>query len=239
MDGLPRAQPLTNAAHVPWYACEAKCRGICERVFFHLSCLETQFCSPLRGSGPVFEYASWPDGVLRLRRVLVGVLIPEVVREFVRCRMLRPLLRLLRGGVTPKRLAWSLALGMVLGINPSVGVTTLLVVVIAWVFGLNQVASQIGVHSVAPLHLLLFVPFIDLGVHLFHTRQLPMNFKQLERLEHHPLRLFHAIWQWEWHALVIWGVVAAVGMPLLALVLRRGLVTLMRKHRALVLSRGA
>lgn len=165
------------------------------------------------------------------------MLIPEPIREFVRCRMLRPLLRLLRGGVTPKRLAWSLALGMVVGINPSVGITTVLVVVIAWVFGLSQVASQIGAHSVAPLHLLLFVPFIDLGVHLFHTRQLPMSVKQVERLGHHPLRLFHAIWEWEWHALVIWGVVAAVLLPLLAMWLRRGLVHLMRRHRALVMAR--
>ena len=73
------------------------------------------------------------------------MLVPESVREFFRCKMLRPLLRQLRGGVTPRRLAWSLALGIVLGINPSVGLTTLLVVLVAWVFGLNQIASQIGV----------------------------------------------------------------------------------------------
>jgi hypothetical protein len=86
------------------------------------------------------------------------VLVPGSVREFIRCRILRPLLRQLRGGVTPRRLAWSLALGVVIGINPTVGVTTALVVMFAWVFGLNQVASQIGAHhAVTPLHLLLFI----------------------------------------------------------------------------------
>ena len=140
----------------------------------------------------------------------------------------------MRGGVTPRRLAWSLALGIVIGINPSVGLTTLIVVLLAWTLGLNQVASQIGAHAVAPLHLLLFIPFIQLGVHLFHTRSLPMNRRQIEHLSHHPWRLFHEIWQWEWHALVIWGVVAAIAMPLLALYIRRGLVVLMRKHRTLV-----
>jgi hypothetical protein len=30
------------------------------------------------------------------------VLVPESIREFLRCRVLRPLLRLLRGGVTPR-----------------------------------------------------------------------------------------------------------------------------------------
>jgi uncharacterized protein (DUF2062 family) len=159
------------------------------------------------------------------------VFLPEPIREFLRCRILRPLLRQLRGGVTPRRLGWSLALGMVIGINPSVGLTTVLVVVLAWTLGLNQIASQIGVHSVAPLHLLLFLPFIELGVHLFHTGRLPMNRRQLEHLSHHPWRLVHEIWRWEWHALVVWGIVAAVVMPLLAWYIRRSLVLFLRRHR--------
>lgn len=167
------------------------------------------------------------------------MLVPESIREFLRCKILRPLLRLLRGGVTPRRLAWSLALGIVVGINPSVGLTTLVVVVLAWTLGLNQVASQIGVHAAAPLHLLLFIPFIQLGVHLFHTRQLPMSRRQMEHLSHHPLRLLHEIWQWEWHALIIWGVLAAIAMPLLATYIRRGLVLLMRRHRTLLRSQPA
>ncbi len=162
---------------------------------------------------------------------------PEFIREFCRCRILRPLLRQLRGGVTPRRLAWSLALGIVIGINPSVGVTTLLVIMLAWTFGLNQVASQVGAHAMAPIHLLLFIPFIELGVHLFHTRRLPLNRKQLEHLSHHPVRLVRDIWQWEWHALIVWGVIAVVAMPLLALYIRRGLVLLMRRNRTLMRSR--
>jgi hypothetical protein len=171
--------------------------------------------------------------------IVSDVLVPQAVREFIRCRILRPLLRQLRGGVTPRRLAWSLALGLVVGINPSVGLATLTVVVLAWIFGLNQAASQIGVHAVTPLHLLLFLPFIQLGVHLFHTSRLPLDRRELEHLSHHPWRLFHSIWQWEWHALIVWGVVAAIAMPLLALYLRRALVLLMRRHRTLLRSRVA
>jgi uncharacterized protein (DUF2062 family) len=161
------------------------------------------------------------------------MLIPHFVREGFRCHVLRPLLRVLRGGVTPRRLAWSLALGMVVGINPSVGISTLLVVLVAWVFGLSKLASLIGTHVVAPLHLLLFIPFIELGVHLFHTRKLPMDRRQLEHLSHHPLRLFHEIWQWEWHALIVWAIAAGIAMPLLALYLRKALVLLLRRNRTL------
>ena len=167
------------------------------------------------------------------------LLLPQSVRELFRCKILRPLLRQLRGGVTPRRLAWSLALGVVIGINPSIGITTLMVVMLAWTFGLNQIASQIGAHAVAPLHLLLFLPFIELGVHLFHTHRLPLSRKQIEHLSHHPWRMFRDIWQWEWHALVVWVVVASVAMPLLARYIRRGLVVLMRRNRTLMRSRPA
>ncbi len=167
------------------------------------------------------------------------MLVPESIREFFRCKILRPLLRQLRGGVTPRRLAWSLALGIVIGINPSVGVTTILVVMLAWAFGLNQVASQIGAHAMTPLHLMLFLPFIELGVHLFHTRRLPMDRRQIEHLSHHPWRLVESIWQWEWHALIVWCVVAAVAMPLLAIYIRRGLVLLLRRNKTLLRSRPA
>jgi uncharacterized protein (DUF2062 family) len=167
------------------------------------------------------------------------MLVSESIREWLRCHILRPLLRALRGGVTPRRLAWSLAVGMVVGINPTVGLATVVAIVLAWIFGLNRLASLIGVHVVTPLHLLLFVPFIELGVYLFHTRKLPLDREQILHLGHHPLRLLRDIWQWEWHALIVWCVIAATVMPLLAFYLRRGLVMLLRRHRTLVRSRPA
>jgi uncharacterized protein (DUF2062 family) len=160
--------------------------------------------------------------------------VPQSVREFLRCQVLRPLLRLLRGGVTPRRLAWSLALGMMIGINPTVGITTVLLILIAWLFHLSQTASQIGSHIVAPLHILLFLPFIQAGVHLFRTRRLPFTRQQLHHLSHHPLLMVRNIWQWEWHALIVWGAIAVVLTPLLAIYLRRALVLLMRRHSTLM-----
>lgn len=74
---------------------------------------------------------------------------------------------------------------------------------------------------------------------LFHTGKLPMDRRQLEHLSHHPVQMVREIWQWEWHALIVWGVVAAVVMPLLAMYLRRAVVLLLRRHRTLVRSRPA
>jgi hypothetical protein len=66
-----------------------------------------------------------------------------------------------------------------------------------------------------------------------------MRRQQIEHLSHHPWRLLHDIWQWEWHALTVWGLVTAIALPLLAMYLRRALVLLMRRHKALLRSRPA
>ena len=156
-------------------------------------------------------------------------------RNMLRCRLLRPLLRLLKKGVSPKRLAWSLAVALVVGINPFLGSTTIAMLLLAWSFRLNHFAAQIGIHLVAPLQWLLFIPFIRAGILLFHSHRLPMTKGQILHLSHHhPLQLIHLLWQWEWHALIIWVVFAALVAPLLAAQIRRMLVLSMRRHKDLL-----
>ena len=161
--------------------------------------------------------------------------VPDGVRNFLRCRVLRPLLRLLWHGVSPKRLAWSLAVALLVGVNPFIGLTTVLMLLVAWIFRLNHVATQIGIHAVAPLQWLLFLPFVHLGVVLFRTHRLPMTKAEILHLSHrHPLHLVRLLWQWEWHALVIWGFFAILLAPPIAMQLRRLLVLAMRREKDLL-----
>ncbi len=161
----------------------------------------------------------------------------QYVGNTFRCRVLRPLLRVLRRGVSPKRLAWSLAVALVMGVNPFLGMTTVLMLVVAWAFGLNQVATQIGIHLMAPLQWMLFLPFIHAGILVFRTRRLPMTREEILHLSHrHPVQLVRLLWQWEWHALVIWGLFALVITPLLAAQIRRMLVGAMRRHHELMVA---
>ncbi|MBA3916677.1 MAG: DUF2062 domain-containing protein, partial [Acidobacteriales bacterium] len=109
------------------------------------------------------------------------------------------MLRLVKAGVSPRRLAWSLAVALVLGVNPFLGLTTVSMLLLAWLFKLNHVATQIGIHVVAPLQWLLFLPFIHAGIVLFRTHPLPMSRSDILHLSHrHPLQLLHLLWQWEW-----------------------------------------
>lgn len=144
--------------------------------------------------------------------------------------VVEPLLRLMRMGATPERLAWSVALGVVVGVNPLFGSTTLLVLGLAAVFRLNLVASQVGNHAMYPLEVLLFPVFLKLGSLVFDTERPPIEGHHLlEAARHHPWDTTRALWLWEWHALVVWSVCAAVALPLVALSLRPALRRMMRK----------
>ena len=106
---------------------------------------------------------------------------------------------------------------------------------LAWVFGLDLVATQIGTHTVSPLQWLLFLPFIHAGIVLFHTHRLPMTKAEVVHLSHRqPLHLVHLLWRWEWHALVIWAVFATLLTPPLAALIRKMLVAAMQRNRDLL-----
>lgn len=125
---------------------------------------------------------------------------------------------LLKMGADPDRLAWSLALGMVVGVNPLLGSTTLVALGLAAALRLNIVASQVGNHAVYPLEILLFPVFIKLGDVMFGTVKVPLAGKALwEAAKHHPWDTTRLLWSWEWHALIAWAAFAAVAMPVIAL----------------------
>ena len=141
-------------------------------------------------------------------------------KSFFQRRIVTPLLDLLRVGCSPRKLAWSLAAGIVIGINPLLGSTTLAALVIPYLCRLNLVASQIANHLVYPLQLLLFLFFIKLGDYLFHTGRLPLEGHALFHAARvHPWATTCTLWTWEWHALIVWAAVALVACPLLATIL--------------------
>lgn len=73
----------------------------------------------------------------------------------------------LRQGVTPFRLALTLALGFAIGCIPVIGIPTLLCAGLAIGFGLNLPAIQAANYAAMPLQLLLLVPFIRMGQRIF------------------------------------------------------------------------
>lgn len=131
-----------------------------------------------------------------------------------------PILALLRMGASPRSLAWSIAIGLVVGVNPLLGSTTLVSLTIAVAFGLNVVASQLANHAAWPLEMVLVVPFIRLGARVFRTGPLPMSpHVFLLAARSTPMALIRQLWVWEWHALMVWAAIAVVATPAIALAL--------------------
>jgi uncharacterized protein (DUF2062 family) len=84
-----------------------------------------------------------------------------------------------RQGLTPHKLAMTCALGVVIGLFPVFGTTTLLCFGIAIAFRLNIPVIQLVNYLVAPLQILFIIPFIKIGTILFHLNPFPYDADQL------------------------------------------------------------
>jgi uncharacterized protein (DUF2062 family) len=150
---------------------------------------------------------------------------------FFRRRIVRPIVELLRHGVTPEKIALSLALGVALGVFPVLGTTTALCALAAFVWRLNLPAIQIVNYFVYPLQIALILPFFRAGEKLFGAPHLPLSISQIVATVHASFwGATRLLWTTIWHAAVAWCLVAplfvalayVVFVPLLRGVARRG-----------------
>ena len=96
-------------------------------------------------------------------------------RAFARRRLIDPILDLLRQGVTPEKIALSLAFGLGFGIFPVLGVSTILCTLVAIALRLNLPAIQLVNYLAAPLQLALIIPFVRVGEHLLGLAPQPLS----------------------------------------------------------------
>jgi uncharacterized protein (DUF2062 family) len=140
--------------------------------------------------------------------------------SFIYRRLIRPLLDLLRQGVTPEKLALSLALGLVLGVFPAVGWTTALCALAALIFRLNIPALQMINYFLYPAQIALLLPFFRLGEKVFRAPHLPISIPriyEMARADHWGAIRF--LWSTTWHAIVVWAILAPLSTVLIYYVL--------------------
>jgi uncharacterized protein (DUF2062 family) len=99
-------------------------------------------------------------------------------RKRLHRRILDPVLALLSQGVSPDRLALCVAIGVVVGNIPILGISTILCTVIALAFRLNLPAIQIVQAAMAPTQLLLIIPFVRLGEWILRAPRQPLSIKE-------------------------------------------------------------
>ncbi len=88
----------------------------------------------------------------------------------------------LRQGLTPHKLSMTCAMGVVIGIFPVFGTTTILCFGVAIALRLNIPVIQLVNYLVAPLQLLFIIPFIKAGTILFRLNPFPYSLDQLGQI---------------------------------------------------------
>lgn len=148
------------------------------------------------------------------------------MRGWAQRKLVRPVVDLLTQGITPEKIALSIACAVVLGVFPALGWTTLLCFAVAVWFRLNVPAMQLVNYLVYPAQLALLVPFIRAGEWLFRAPRLAISLPQILAMV--KADVWHAItslWTATMHAIVVWAIVA----PAAVWVLYRVLAPVVRK----------
>jgi uncharacterized protein (DUF2062 family) len=126
-------------------------------------------------------------------------------------RLARPILELLRQGITPEKIALSVALGAALGIFPAIGLSTALCAIAALFLRLNLPAIQIVNYFVYPAQIALLLPFFRLGEKLFRAPHLPISIEQIHAMIRADVwGTIRLLWTTTWHAIAVWCLIAPV-----------------------------
>ena len=164
--------------------------------------------------------AEWKFDPSFLTEVDVTVTPPSPTVGLFRERVVAPFARLLAHGVTPRKLAECVAIGLMVGVFPALGVTTLLAAIAAWLFRLNPIAIQLVNYLAYPLQFVLILPFFRAGQLLFNAPPLGMTIPQLAAfVRREPLDAVRTLWTTTWHASLVWLLACLVVVPLLTLTL--------------------
>jgi len=124
----------------------------------------------------------------------------------------------LRQGISPRRLALTLALGCAIGCIPVVGIPTLVCAALALALRLNLPAIQAANYAVMPLQLALIVPFVRLGGWLIDSSS-NQALKAGTLLHGSPLRALTQMGSLAEQALLAWVVIAVPAVLLLTFTL--------------------
>ncbi len=137
-------------------------------------------------------------------------------RAFVKRRLIEPILDLLRQGITPEKMAMSLAFGLGLGIFPVLGVSTVLCTLAAVALRLNLPAIQLVNYLASPIQLALIIPFVRVGEHLLRLAPQPLSISEGFRLL--ATGVVHAVtvlWDAIVHAALGWSITGPLAIWLL------------------------
>jgi uncharacterized protein (DUF2062 family) len=119
-------------------------------------------------------------------------------------------------GITPQKIALTIALGLNLGVFPILGATSLLCGIAGVVLKLNQPVIQLVNWLASPLQLLLIVVFVRIGEWLVRAQRVNFSIPELFRKFHEsPLKFLQEFGLTGLHGIIAWLLIAPVATALI------------------------
>jgi uncharacterized protein (DUF2062 family) len=144
-----------------------------------------------------------------------------MIRDYFSRKLKAPVLVLLKQGMTPERVAFSLACGVVLGLFPILGVTTLLCLAAALILRLNTTAAVLANWAVYPLQIVLIAPFFAAGARFFGSESLiPASSRAVPLATSSLIRGADFLACASLHATLVWAMAAPFATAVIYLSLR-------------------
>lgn len=137
------------------------------------------------------------------------------MKSFFKRNVADPVRALLWEGITPERIARSLAVGFAVGCAPVLGSGTILCTLAAVAFRLNLPAIQAANWLSYPVQLALLIPFFRAGEFLFGADPISLSPAELVAMFRADFwGSIAALGSTTWHAVVVWAFVAGAFIPL-------------------------
>ena len=147
-------------------------------------------------------------------------------KSFWQRRVVGLLVAQLKQGITPEKIALTIALGLTLGIFPIMGTTTVLCAIVGIWLKLNQPIIQVVNYVIYPVQISLILVFVRMGEWMTRAERVPFSIPELMRkFQASPAKFMQEFGVTGLHAIIGWLAVA----PALIVVIYYGLRTPMRK----------
>ena len=136
--------------------------------------------------------------------------IPSVpLRSFWQRRIRDPIVAQLTQGITPEKIAVTLAVGSAFAVFPILGTSTLLCFVAAFALKLNQPITQLINQACWPLHVPVIYLCVRLGEKLFAAPAIHFNIREMSQLvKTDPARFLQDFGASALHAVSAWVLIA-------------------------------
>ena len=136
---------------------------------------------------------------------------PSRLKRFWRERVLGLIVAQLIQGVTPQKIALTIAFGLGLGLFPILGATTTLCLIFGICLKLNQPIIQLINYLASPLQLSLIVVFVRIGEWIMRAQCVSFSIPEMLRKFHEsPAKFMQQFGMTGVHAIVAWLIIAPI-----------------------------